>query len=169
MILMGFFGNLINGKKKPATPEKLVYSPMEGTVIPLTEVDDPVFSEGMMGPGVAIVPKTGSLYAPADGVITVAFPTGHAVALKSASGMEILIHIGIDTVKLNGDGFQIHVSEGDTVRTGDLLVTFDPAKIQAAGYQTTTMVLVSNPDEAGTMTDPASGTVQVKDPLYRFV
>ena len=166
---MGFFGNLIHGKKKDTAPGKTVYSPLNGRVIPLSEVDDPVFSEGMMGPGVAILPADGSLYAPADGVITVAFPTGHAVALKTADGMEILIHIGIDTVKLNGDGFQIQVAEGDTVRTGDLLVSFDLPKIQAAGYPTTTMVLVSNPDEVGTMTDPASGEVLVKDLLYRFV
>lgn len=166
---MGFFGNLINGKKNNPPAEKVVYSPLSGRVIPLKEVDDPVFSEGMMGPGVAIQPEDGSLYAPADGEITVAFPTGHAVALKATDGMEILIHIGIDTVKLNGDGFQSHVSEGDKVKTGDLLVSFDMEKIADAGYPATTMVLVSNPDDAGTMTEPAYGTVHVKDRLYAFI
>lgn len=166
---MGFWENLMGTKKKAAPAEKVVYSPLNGRVIPLSQVDDPVFSEGMMGPGVGIEPEEGSLYAPADGEITVAFPTGHAVALKTADGMEVLIHIGIDTVKLNGDGFQIHVAEGDKVKTGDLLVSFDIPKITSAGYPTTTMVLVSNADEAGTMTEPASGTVHVKDRLYAFV
>lgn len=165
---MGFFGNLIGGKKKAAPAEKIVLSPLKGRVIPLSEVGDPVFSEGMMGPGVGIEPEDGSLYAPADGEITVAFPTGHAVALKSRDGLEVLIHIGIDTVKLNGDGFRIHVAEGDTVKAGDLLVSFDMQKITAAGYPLTTMVLVSNADEAGTMSEPASGTVNVKDRLYAF-
>lgn len=121
-----------------------------------------------MGPGAAILPEEGSLYAPVNGTITVAFPTGHAVALRSEDSMEVLIHIGLDTVKLNGDGFQIHVAEGDTVKAGDLLVSFDIQKITEAGYPTTTMVLVSNADEVGTMTDPASGTVSVMDRLYAF-
>lgn len=166
---MGFWENLINRKKKAAPAEKIVYSPLKGKVIPLSEVGDPVFSEGMMGPGVGIQPEEGSLYAPVNGEITVAFPTGHAVALKSEDGMEVLIHIGLDTVKLNGDGFHIHVAEGDTVKAGDLLVSFDIQKITAAGYPVTTMVLVSNAAEVGTMTDPASGTVSVRDRLYTFV
>lgn len=166
---MGFWENLIHGKKNAAPAEKIVYSPLKGRVIPLAEVKDPVFSEGMMGPGAGIEPEDGSLYAPADGEITVAFPTGHAVALKTADGMEILIHIGIDTVKMNGDGFQCHIAEGDKVKTGDLLVSFDLAKIRSAGYDTTTMVLVSNAAEMGTMSDPASGTVMTGDRLYAFV
>lgn len=165
---MGFFGNLMGGRKKAAPAEKIVYSPLNGHVIPLAEVNDPVFSEGMMGPGVGIEPEEGSLYAPVDGTATVAFPTGHAVALKTTDGMEVLIHIGIDTVKMNGDGFQIQVSEGDQVKTGDLLVSFEVQKIKDAGYQATTMVLVSNPDEVGTMTEPASGRIQVKDRLFAF-
>lgn len=163
---MGFWENLIHGNKKTAPKEKVVYSPLKGRVIPLSEVKDPVFSEGMMGPGVGIEPEDGNLCAPADGEITVAFPTGHAVALKTADGMEVLIHIGIDTVKMNGDGFQCRVKEGDTVKAGEPLVSFDLSKIRSAGYDTTTMVLVSNAEEMGTMTDPAAGTVTVGDRLY---
>ncbi|MDE7319012.1 MAG: PTS glucose transporter subunit IIA [Lachnospiraceae bacterium] len=163
---MGFWGNLIHGKKNAASAEKIVYSPLKGHVIPLSEVKDPVFSEGMMGPGVGIEPEDGNLCAPADGEITVAFPTGHAVALKTADGMEILIHIGIDTVKMNGDGFQCHVEEGRTVKAGEPLVSFDLQKIRSAGYDATTMVLVSNAAELGTMTEPANGSVHVGSRLY---
>ncbi len=163
---MGFWENLIHGSKKTAPKEKIVYSPLKGHVIPLSEVKDPVFSQGMMGPGVGIEPEDGNLCAPADGEITVAFPTGHAVALKTADGMEILIHIGIDTVKMNGDGFQCHAEEGNTVKAGDPLVSFDLHKIRSAGYDATTMVLVSNAAELGTITAPAAGTVTVGDRLY---
>lgn len=166
---MGFWGNLINGKKKPAPAGKLVYSPLKGQVIPLSEVGDPVFAEGMMGPGVGILPEEGKLYAPVNGTVTVAFPTGHAVALRSEDGMDVLIHIGLDTVKLNGEGFQMHTSEGAQVKAGDLLVSFDIRKITEAGYPVTTMVLVSNADEVGTMSDTASGDIQVMEKLYTFV
>ena len=165
---MGFFGSLFGKKGKSAAAEKVIFCPVKGTVVPLTEVEDPVFAEGMMGPGIAINPEEGRLYAPADGEITVAFPTGHALSVQTSNGMEVLIHIGLDTGKMGGDGFQLHVNVGDNVKTGDLLVTFDIAKIKEAGYKTTTMVLVSNGDELGSMTDPVSGFVNVKDRLYAF-
>ena len=165
---MGFLDNLIHSKKKTIPQEKIVCSPLNGTVIPLSEIKDPVFAEGMMGPGVGIEPNDGSLYAPVNGEITVAFPTGHAVALKAADGMEVLIHIGIDTIKMNGDGFQSHIAEGDMVKTGDLLISFDIPKIRSAGYDITTMVLVSNAAEIGAMTKPVIGTVGVGDKLFSF-
>lgn len=165
---MGFWENLIHGKKGDISKEKIVYSPLNGHVIPLSEVKDPVFSEGMMGPGVGIEPEDGNLYAPVNGTIIVAFPTGHAVALKTEDGMEVLIHIGIDTVKMNGDGFQSHITEGTAVKIGDPLVSFDIQKIRSAGYDTTTMVLVSNADETGTMSDPIIGTTHAGDRLYAF-
>lgn len=166
---MGFLNSLFGSKVQKAASEKIVYSPVKGRIIPLEEVGDPVFADGMMGPGVGILPEEGKLYAPTDGEITAAFPTGHAVALSTPDGMEILMHIGIDTVKMNGDGFQLHVSQGGKVKRGDLLVSFDLQKILSAGYKTTTMVLVSNASELGSMTEPASGTVGTGEKLYSII
>lgn len=166
---MGFLDHLFGSKAEKTATAKIVYSPLKGRIIPLKEVGDPVFADGMMGPGVGIIPEEGKLYAPADGEITATFPTGHAIALSTSDGMEILIHIGIDTVKMNGDGFQLHISQGDNVKSGDLLVSFDIGKITAAGYKPTTMVLVPNASELGSMSDPASGTVCVGDKLYSII
>ena len=163
---MGFLENLFGKKEKEKTAAKVIYSPLKGNVVPLSEVGDPVFSEGMMGPGVGIVPEEGKLYSPVDGEITVAFHTGHAVGLKTSDNMEVLIHIGIDTVKMNGDGFKVHMKEGDKVKAGDLLISFDMEKIIASGYKTTTMVVVSNAEEFGTMSGEASGNVKVGYKLF---
>lgn len=166
---MGFLGCLFKNKEKAAMPERVVYSPLKGRCIALSDVNDPVFSEGMMGPGLAILPEEGKLYAPADGEITVAFHTGHAVALKTSDGMEILIHIGIDTVNLEGDGFQTHVTEGNQVKIGDLLVSFDIQKITDAGYDPTTMIVITNAGEFGSLTGESIGNVDVKDRLFSIV
>lgn len=122
-------------------------APVAGTVIPLSQVKDEAFASEMLGKGVGIIPKNGKVYAPCDGEISSLFPTGHAVGITSEHGAEILIHIGIDTVKLDGKGFQAHVKDGDKIRKGDLLISFDPAVIQKAGYDTTTMVLITNADD----------------------
>ncbi len=163
---MGFWGNLFGGREQPAPPERIVCSPLKGVVIPLAEVEDPVFSEGIIGPGVGIRPEEGRLYAPADGEVTAAYPTGHALALKTPDGMEVMIHIGIDTVKLNGSGFELHTKAGEQVKKGDLLVSFDIPAITEAGYKVTTMVLVSNAAEIGSMTEPVLGAVNAGDRLY---
>ncbi|WP_145408273.1 beta-glucoside-specific PTS transporter subunit IIABC [Paenibacillus xylanexedens] len=124
--------------------EHTVYSPLTGTIIPLTEVSDEAFSTGAMGQGAAIKPSVGVAYAPFDGVIVTIFKTKHAIGLLSEDGVEILIHIGINTVSLKGKHFTSYVSDGDVVRKGDKLVEFDLAAIQAAGYDTTTSVIVCN-------------------------
>ncbi|MDO4267681.1 MAG: PTS glucose transporter subunit IIA [Eubacteriales bacterium] len=160
---MGLFGKLF-GKDGGKT----VCSPLKGTVIPLSQVEDPAFSQGIMGPGVGIEPAEGKLFAPADGEIAAVFPTGHAVGMRTKSGIELLIHIGIDTVQMNGDGFSARVKQGDHVKAGDLLVEFDCQKIIGAGFKTTTMVLASNAAELGEMSEPAAGRVDVMDPLYSF-
>ena len=163
---MGFLNNLFGKKEKEKTAANVIYSPLKGSVVPLSEVGDPVFSEGMMGPGVGIVQDEGKLHSPVDGEIIVALHTGHAVGLKTSDNMEVLIHIGIDTVKMNGDGFKVHMKEGDKVKAGDLLISFDMEKIIASGYKTTTMVVVSNAEEFGTMSGEASGNVKVGDKLF---
>ncbi|QOS80522.1 PTS glucose transporter subunit IIA [Paenibacillus sp. JNUCC31] len=124
--------------------EKTVFSPLTGKLIPLKEVGDEAFSSGAMGQGAAIVPTQGVAYAPFDGVIVTIFKTKHAIGLLSEDGIEILIHVGINTVSLKGKHFTSFVSDGDTVRKGDKLVEFDLEGITAAGLDTTTSVIVSN-------------------------
>ena len=118
----------------------------DGRVIPLSDVPDEVFSQGVMGDGVAFEPTGDTIYAPADAEITVVMAdTGHACGLRMNDGTELLIHVGVDTVDMGGDGFTLHVSEGDKVRRGDALITFDANKIAAAGHPTTTMLIVTDP------------------------
>lgn len=125
--------------------EVTVYSPLKGTVIPLSEVKDAAFSSGALGQGAAVIPTEGKLYAPADGVIAAFFPTGHAVGIQTAEGVEILIHVGMDTVGLNGKGFEKKVNQGDTVKKGDLLLEFDLQVIADAGLSAVTPIIITNP------------------------
>lgn len=130
------------------TKERMVLvSPLEGKVVPLAEVPDQVFASGALGKGVAVEPSVGKLFAPADGTITTLFPTGHAVGLTTTDGAEILMHIGMDTVSLDVEGFEAAIKQGDTVKKGDLLVSFDIEKIKAAGLPVITPVVVTNTNE----------------------
>ena len=129
-----------------------ISSPLNGTLIPLNQIDDPVFGSGAMGRGVAIKDPEGKVYAPFDGEITVFFPTKHAIGLKSNDGIELLIHVGMDTVKLNGEGFTAKADVGDKVKRGQLLLEFSPDVIKKAGYITTTPVVVTNHTEFGDIT-----------------
>ncbi|WP_312096551.1 glucose PTS transporter subunit IIA, partial [Niallia sp.] len=122
----------------------IVLSPISGDVVPLSKVNDPAFSTEAMGKGVAIVPMDGKVYSPISGVVTTLFPTGHAIGLTSNEQLEVLIHVGIDTVKLDGKYFTSHVKQGDTIEQGQLLVEFDIAKIKEAGYDTTTPIIITN-------------------------
>ncbi|WP_312690970.1 beta-glucoside-specific PTS transporter subunit IIABC [Kosakonia sp.] len=121
-----------------------IAAPLSGSLIPLAQVDDKVFSAGIVGPGLAIVPEEGRVYAPVDGYIASTFASGHAIGLHSSGGAEILIHVGINTVQLEGQYFQMQVNEGDTVKKGQLLLTFDLNAIKQAGYDTVTPVIVTN-------------------------
>lgn len=120
-----------------------IYSPIKGTIKALEDVNDDVFSQKMMGDGIAIVPEDGYLYSPIDGEVTMVFPTGHAVGLKTTDGLEILIHIGIDTVNLEGKGFKILTKAGDCVHRGDILVEFSLEIIKAAGLERDTMLILT--------------------------
>ncbi len=126
-------------------PGKLV-SPMEGKAILLEEVKDEVFSTGVLGQEAAIIPEKGELYFPVDGEVTMVPDTKHAIAVKDANGAEILMHIGMDTVQLNGKGYDVKVKEGDHVKSGQLLITFDIDGIKAAGYDVTTPIVITNSD-----------------------
>jgi PTS system beta-glucosides-specific IIC component len=143
-----------------------ILSPVDGTVLPLSEVADAAFADGSLGAGVALQPRSGAVFAPFDGVVVAAFPTGHAIGLRHASGAEVLIHIGIDTVRLNGEHFTLKVTSGQQVTAGDLLVEFDLAAIAAAGYDLTTPVVVTNADAFPAIAAVASGPVAHGDPLF---
>ncbi|MEH7549740.1 PTS sugar transporter subunit IIA [Neobacillus vireti] len=132
---------------KEKTETAYIYAPMEGEIIPLEEIQDGVFSAGMLGKGCGLKPSDGNVYAPFDGEIIVVAPTNHAIALKSNEGIELLIHVGIDTVKMNGRGFKPLVKPGDKVKCGQSILTFSISDIEAAGYITTTAIIVSNSEE----------------------
>ena len=140
-----------------------VMAPLAGTVVALSDVPDPVFGKGIMGPGVAIVPSGDTAYAPGAGVVVAAQPTGHAFGLLLDSGVEVLIHVGLDTVKLKGEGFRVHVAKGDRVAAGAPLVTFDRNVIEAAGYPLITPVVILNAKKFGAVATVAAGEVAVGD------
>ena len=153
----------------PATlQDETIVSPIVGQTVALSDVNDPVFSSGAMGQGLAIKPSEGVVYAPADAEVTIAFGTGHAYGLKTANGAEILIHVGIDTVTMNGEGFEQKVSQGDKVKTGDVLGTFEIEKIAAAGLDDTTMVIVTNTADYASVTPVAEKTVAKGDAVIEL-
>ncbi|MEK3646425.1 beta-glucoside-specific PTS transporter subunit IIABC [Aeribacillus sp. FSL M8-0235] len=127
--------------------EETVHSPMSGKAIRLSEVQDEVFRSGAMGQGLAIEPSDNKLYAPFDGTVVMVAPTKHAIGLRSQSGIELLVHIGLDTVQLNGKPFTLHVNDGDKFKKGDLLITFDKELIQSKGVKTTTPIIITNSDD----------------------
>ena len=145
--------------------EGVIQTPIVGDVVALSNVNDPVFSSGAMGQGIAVKPSEDVVYAPADAEVTIVFPTGHAYGLRTANGAEILIHVGIDTVSMNGEGFNHKVAQGDKVKAGDVLGTFDSAKIAAAGLDNTTMVIVTNTADFASVNPVASGTVAKGDAI----
>ena len=150
----------------PVAPQnETILTPIVGEVVALADVNDPVFSSGAMGQGIAVKPSQGVVYAPADAEVSIAFPTGHAFGLKTADGAEILIHVGIDTVSMNGEGFEAKVAQGDKVKAGDVLGTFDSNKIAAAGLDDTTMVIVTNTADYASVTPVASGSVVKGDAI----
>lgn len=121
-----------------------IVSPMQGRFLPLHQVEDEVFKGGALGLGAAILPDEGKLYAPADGAIAMVFPTGHAIGMKTTDGIEILMHVGMNTVELNGAGFHVQVTPGQLVKQGDLLLEFDLEQIKKAGYSLVTPVVITN-------------------------
>ncbi|MBR6595574.1 MAG: PTS glucose transporter subunit IIA [Oscillospiraceae bacterium] len=149
---MGFFNKLF-GKKTDK-----FYAPMAGKAVPINEVPDPTFAEGMLGNGIAIQPTEGKVYAPCDATVDMMFTTGHAVSLVADCGAEILIHVGLETVSLEGKPFKVLAANGDKVKKGQLLIEVDLEAVKAAGLPTITPMLICNTDDY-----PTFNTIVGKD------
>lgn len=150
--------------------DMLIVSPMTGEIKPISEVEDQAFAQELMGKGIAIVPTDGKVYAPFDGVVEALYRTKHAIGLKAANGVEILIHIGVDTVSLKGKYFNAHIEQGQTITAGDLLVEFDPEGITSAGYNTITSIVVTNMQQYGdVLTTATSGPIRESEPLIKLI
>ena len=138
---MGFFKKLFGKKTND------LCAPMAGKAVPITQVPDPTFAELMLGNGIAIEPAEGTVYAPCDATVAMMFSTGHAVSLEADCGAEILIHVGLETVGLEGKPFTIHVADGDKVKKGQLMIEVDLEAVKAAGLPTITPMVICNTDE----------------------
>lgn len=145
--------------KKEVVKEVAVMAPLTGTVRQLKEVPDPVFAEKMMGEGIAIEPSDGIVVAPFDGEIIQLFPTKHAIGIKSESGLEILIHVGLETVALDGEGFEAFIKQGDQVKMGDKLVAFEMDVIKEKASSTITPIIMTNGDEIASFDMTTDSTV----------
>ena len=173
-ILIAFLLTVLVGFKDPAEDAEApaegkdlsVLSPLDGTVMPLADIPDAAFAGGAMGKGVGIDPRTGVLFAPFDATVIVAFPTAHAIGLRAADGTELLLHIGLDTVELKGQHFDLKVKRGQEVAAGDVLVEFDIEAIRAAGYSMVTPVIITNSAKHVIVGEPATGPINHGDPLF---
>lgn len=155
-------------EEAPAPKSGKLFAPITGKTIPVTEVEDEVFSSGALGDGIAIIPEAGEVYAPCDGEISTFFPTGHAIGITAPDGAEILIHVGMNTVELKGEGFEPMAKEGDTVRKGQLLLKFDMDMIAAKGYKLETPMIVTNMDVVRKLTPAPFGSVTAGDEVAEY-
>ena len=146
-------------EKTSETGAQTLYRPLEGTAIPLSEVKDATFASEVLGKGMAVIPSKGEVKAPCDATVSTIFDTKHAIGLATESGLELLIHIGVDTVELGGKFYTAHVKDGDVVKKGQTLITFDMDAIKAAGYDVTTPLIVTNTDDYEEVKMLAEGTV----------
>lgn len=146
-------------KKSAETKVVEVAAPVTGRAVPLSEVPDEAFAGGHMGQGIAIEPEEGKLIAPFDGTVVHVIKSSHAVMVENAEGMQFLFHIGINTVSLKGEGFNSHVSTGDKVKKGQVLIEFDISKIKEAGYPVITPIIVTNADEVASGLETLTGPV----------
>ena len=163
------FGKLGGNKNKQATEPLTVYAPFGGNAIALEEIPDPVFSQGILGQGCGMEPAEETVCAPFNGTVTQVIDTKHAVGITSKDGLELLIHVGMDTVDMKGEGFTCHVKEGDSVKLGQKLITFSREAIKAAGHPTTTAVVVTNADDFAGIQVLAKGEVTQGAPLLKAV
>lgn len=163
---MGLFDRLKGKSDAPLTFPVSLGAPAEGTFVPMAQSPDEVFSTGVLGTCCGVDPAEGNIYAPITGKITQVTDTLHAVGLE-AGGIEILIHVGVDTVEMNGDGFKAGVKVGQTVKKGDLLLTMDLRKIREAGHPATAIMAVTNSDDFAAVEETTSGAVKAGDSVLR--
>lgn len=145
--------------------KKQILAPVSGRVVPMSEVNDPTFSQEILGKGVAVVPSEGKVVAPASGEVVVMFETKHAVSIRTEDGAELIIHIGLDTVNLRGEHFTAHVAQGDHVKAGDVLVEFDMEAIKEAGYDVITPIVICNTPDFPNMVCHTGMEVKALDPV----
>ena len=162
---MGFFDKLFS--KGAKVNNNCLYAPVAGKAVPITEVPDPTFAEGMLGNGIAIIPEDGKIYAPCNAKVDMMFVTGHACSLVADNGAEILIHVGLETVSLKGEHFTVRAANGDKVKKGDLLIEFDLEAIKAAGFNTITPMLVCNSGDYSTFETDVNKDVTNADVVIR--
>ncbi|EWH23056.1 PTS sugar transporter subunit IIA [Bacillus haynesii] len=134
-------------KSKKKIKEEEIFSPLTGQLVPLEQVPDPVFSEKMMGDGIAVIPEEGMLVSPVEGEVVQVFHTKHAIGIKSVSGLDILLHVGLETVELNGEGFNVFIKEGQTVKVGDPLLNFDISFLRNENKEIITPIVITNYSE----------------------
>ncbi|MEQ9745197.1 PTS beta-glucoside transporter subunit IIABC [Pectobacterium actinidiae] len=156
-------------KASTAVRQQAIISPIAGEILPLEQVGDETFASGLMGKGIAIKPQVGRVVSPVNGTVASLFKTHHAIGLESEEGAEVLIHVGIDTVKLDGQYFTAHIKTGDVVKQGDLLVEFDYQAIEKAGYDTTTPVIITNSEDYVDVLPTAGNTVQEQGALLTLI
>ena len=145
--LKSFFQNDSSVKNQKTSEHELIYAPITGVLTKLELIKDEAFSKGYLGEGIAIVPQNGEVFSPVDGVVTMLFPTKHAIGITSKHGTEILIHIGLDTVNLNGKHFKAFVKQGQKVRIAQKLIEFDYHLLKSLGYDLSTPVVITNKNE----------------------
>ena len=146
-------------KQQNEKEAQIFYSPLEGNAIALSEVKDDTFASAVLGKGMAVIPTKGEVKAPCDATVSMIFGTKHAIGLSTDDGVELLIHIGLNTVELEGRYYTVHVNEGDKVTRGQMLITFDMDKIKEAGYDVTTPIIVTNSDDFTSVKQLKKGTV----------
>lgn len=151
----------------PVMEKNVIYSPLAGEAIPMSEVPDDTFAAEVLGKGMAVIPSEGKVVAPCAGEVTTLFDTKHAVGIMTEDGIELLIHVGVNTVELAGKYYEAHVAQGDKVKPGQLLLTFDISKIQAAGYNVTTPVIIANTDDFKSVTGLKTGAIRRMEPLVK--
>lgn len=144
-----------------------VYAFTSGSILPLSEVKDDAFSQGLLGNGIAVQSTDGKFYSPVDGVVTMVFPTMHAIGIKSKGGFDLILHVGIDTVKLQGKGFKAFVKDGTTVKKGDLLLEADLAQIEGEGYDPVSILVVTDPMDSKLEYRDAAACTAKKDILFK--
>lgn len=154
---------------KPETDTNTIASPLKGSVIALSEVPDQTFASGVLGQGAAVKPADGNVVSPGNGIVSTLFDTFHAIGLTLDNGAEVLIHIGLNTVELNGEGYTAHVKDGDRVSTGQTLITFDKKAIEEKGYDTITPVIVTNSDDYEKVIQAATGDINIGEPILSLV